>query len=656
MSASFRYHPAYLPVVSGVMTVAVFLTISGLRRGGLLEPLDVHTYDALLRTQRTDGFYSPRIVVIGIDEADIQSGKFHYPIYDDELADILQKVIDCGPRVVGVDIFRDMPVPTPAEGKTPAGRERLRRLWRDQKNIIQVYLSENDIHGKNQIVVRPPEGLDEDQTGFAEYVVDDDGISRRGLLFEAGEDPASPNSTKVFSSFTLQLIETYLAGESPPLGLAPIPGADPKDLSLGHAHLRHFHGDDGPFTHGDDRGISFLLDFKSDGNFLHLTGSQVLSGTFAKDALKDALVLIGMRASSVKDSIATPMRADVSGVDLHAATLDQLMRMAIRGDPQLRFQPPWVYAALTFTWCTAGGLLGYSVRRPRLQLGLAALGLAIIIACTWIAFRFAWWIPGVEPALGLIFSAAIVGLHVSYHERSDRLLLQKLFATQASSHVADILWKRRQEFLEHGRIKPRNIQATIMFTDLRGFAKVVEQLQGGESIDWINHLMDPMSQVVEKHHGMIRQFSGDTIMALFGVPLSGPKGVEGNARDAVFCALEMRRCLQQINEQFRVHGKTETEMRIGICTGDVVAGSIGGQARMEFTVVGDPVNIASRLESFKKELQDPDIAAAGCRILIDGQTNAFLNGHVRTRFVDEAALTGTVKIRIFGVIDQSPLL
>ena len=195
-----------------------------------------------------------------------------------------------------------------------------------------------------------------------------------------------------FTSFTWRLAVAYLAGENPPLGPRPIPGADPKDFFLGNARSRHFHSDDGPYAKGDAGGVGFLLDCRSDGNFLHLTGSQVLSGNFPRERLKDAVVFLGMGgAASVKDDITTPISVNEWGVDVHARTVDQLLRMAIKGEKQLRFLPNWTYVLWTFLWTVAGGVLGYRIRRPVWQVAGVAGGLALLMLIAWTAFRFAWW-------------------------------------------------------------------------------------------------------------------------------------------------------------------------------------------------------------------------------------------------------------------------
>lgn len=653
MSLSLTKRKGYLPAVTALMTLTVFLVVSALSRNGLLEPLDLKVYDTLRRTQRLDGSFSPHIVVIGITEADfhLKPRRFHYPILDAELALILEKAADCDPRVIGVDIYRDIPVPPAEENEVTPGRAKLVKIWHDNKNIIQVILLGSDEEGNNGVVVDKPPEIDDDQVGFADFGVDDDGVTRRGLLFEGAKDPARPSETIRFPSFTWQLARWYLNGESPPLGPRPIPNADPLDFYLGNAPLRHFHSDDGPYAKGDAKGVGFLLDYKSDGKILHLTGSQIVTGDFPREALRDAVVLVGMRAPSVPDRITTPTKSDaLYGVDVHAATIDQLLRLAIRADPQLRFFPAWTRTFWTLCWSVAGGLLGYFVRRPRSLLAGALGGTVLLLLSGWLAFRVAWWVPVVAPGLSWIAAAALVGIHVAYRERLDRLLLKQLFSTQSSSRVVDELWARRDEVLEEGRLKPSELLATVMFTDLRGFAKVAQDMKPEVLIVWINKLMEPMSELVYRHDGIIKQYAGDAIMALFGVPLAGPDGAAGDTRNAVCCALEMREKLADINENARLRGDPEIEMRIGICTGPLVAGSIGGRARAEYTVIGDTVNLASRLESFEKTLRDPDIASKGCRILIDEGTNKRLDPRFKTRYVTSAVLTGDRPVQIYGVI------
>ena len=184
-----------------------------------------------------------------------------------------------------------------------------------------------------------------------------------------------------------------------------------------------------------------------------------------------------------------------------------------------------------------------------------------------------------------------------------------------------------------------------MFTDIRGFTTISEKLDPQELFDWLNGYMEVMSNIVLKYHGIINKYIGDAIMALFGVPIphTTPEEIARDAQAAVDCALEMRAAIEKMNEE-RV-GKPPLGMRIGIFSGPLAAGTLGSSKRVEYTVIGDTVNIASRLESYKG-VDDSE----ACRILIGEFTLQQLGDRYRTRLVGSIHLKGKEKaITIYQV-------
>jgi len=188
----------------------------------------------------------------------------------------------------------------------------------------------------------------------------------------------------------------------------------------------------------------------------------------------------------------------------------------------------------------------------------------------------------------------------------------------------------------------RPATATVLFTDLVGFTSTSEHLEPQVLVDWLNEYMDAMVQQVLDHGGIVNKYIGDAIMALFGVPV--PRATEAEvARDAaaaVECALHMGTTLRELNRGWTARGQPAATMRIGIFTGAVVAGSIGSARRLEYTVIGDTVNTASRLESFDKEFLAPDPAVNPCRILIGEPTRARLGERFETEWAGEVNLKG----------------
>src|SRR2546428_3479628 len=152
--------------------------------------------------------------------------------------------------------------------------------------------------------------------------------------------------------------------------------------------------------------------------------------------------------------------------------------------------------------------------------------------------------------------------------------------------------------------------------------------------------MDAMVQQVLDRGGVVNKYIGDAIMAIFGVPVprATDAEVERDATAAVECALDMAAMLRDLNTRWRARGRPAAAMRVGIFTGPVVAGSIGSARRLEYTVIGDTVNTASRLESFHKEFLAPDPAVNPCRILIGEPTRAHLGERLETEWAGEVSL------------------
>ncbi len=231
-----------------------------------------------------------------------------------------------------------------------------------------------------------------------------------------------------------------------------------------------------------------------------------------------------------------------------------------------------------------------------------------------------------------------------------------LFGKHVSAGIASEIWAKRDEFFEKGRLVAQEMEATVLFTDLKGFSMASETMSPGVLMNWLNDYFQSMSDVVEKHHGSINKFNGDQLLAIFGPPLlrTTPQEIAEDATNAVECALAMRHKLAELNADWSAQNRPNTSMRIGISSGRLVAGSLGSKERLEYTVIGSTVNIASRLESFDKTIMDDDIAADGCRILISDETYSHLAGRFRTRLLTEVRLPGmNAELTIHGVLDRA---
>ncbi len=173
-------------------------------------------------------------------------------------------------------------------------------------------------------------------------------------------------------------------------------------------------------------------------------------------------------------------------------------------------------------------------------------------------------------------------------------------------------------------------EVTILFSDLRSFTSMCEARSAQEMLGVLNHYFTRMSAIVEAHRGVVDKYVGDAMMALFGAPLAGPD----DADRAMETALEMSEALDELNREWQAQGRHALNFGIGINTDVVVAGNMGSQTRLNYTVIGDGVNLASRLEALTKT---PEY---GTRIIVSHSTLEKAKGRYRTRRLGEVAVKG----------------
>jgi adenylate cyclase len=627
--------------VAGLIALAIGVAVLGARQLGLLETLELAAYDWYVRLVARETAPDPRVLLVAITEEDIRKIG-DWPLHDETFAIVIERLLRGGARAVGLDIYRDVPV--------PPGTQRFHDLLRqDPRTVVVTKFSEGTRHG-----VRPPPVLEgTDQVGFNDILVDPGGTVRRALLF-------LDDGQTSLSSFPLQLALRYLQPEG------VMPQADPADptlFRLGQTTIRPLNASDGGYVRADARGYQFMLDYSgSRGTFETVTLSSVLDGTVDPALIRDRIALIGVVAESIRDEFYTPLSrgldADqhVAGMAVHAQIVSQLLWIGLGGVAPMTSLPDWQEAGWILLWSGLGGLVGFAIRSPW-KLSLAGVGGLVALGALDLAlFVGGWWLPLVPPALAWVGSGALVTGYVSYREMLDRSSLMRLFSRHVSKEVAETIWRERDQFLDGGRPRSQRLIATMLFTDIAGYTPVAERLSPDELMVWLNTFMDGMARQVTAHRGVVRQYAGDAIVVAFGVP--APRKTEAeiaqDAVNAVSCALAMGETLRDLNARWRAEGLPTSGMRVGIFTGAVVGGILGSAERSEYLVVGDAVNTAARLESLDKDLFAPDPNAHPCRILIGDTTLAYLGSQFETEYVANLALKGKQqKVDIYRVIGRA---
>ena len=228
------------------------------------------------------------------------------------------------------------------------------------------------------------------------------------------------------------------------------------------------------------------------------------------------------------------------------------------------------------------------------------------------------------------YNAMVEGL-----EERDRI--KETFGRYVTRQVADHLMASEQHL--GGELVP----VTVLFSDIRSFTTISESMPPGELLDFLNVYFTGMVDSVLTHRGVVDKFIGDAIMAVFGAP--GPE--EEDPLHAVLAALEMQEKLQAINEGFRERGLPEIRTGIGLHYGQVVAGNMGHSERMEYTVIGDTVNVASRLEGLTKDF--------GCDIVISGELYAIVEDAIEAELLEEVQVKGRAEpVAVYRVVGRRP--
>lgn len=344
---------------------------------------------------------------------------------------------------------------------------------------------------------------------------------------------------------------------------------------------------------------------------------------------KNRIVVVGVSAEGLHEVFATPFRSgEINGPEVHANVIDAMLanRSIVRVSPA-------VTIALVAAGAAAVGVAGWYLNAWLTgAVALTVTALLIVIAVS--SFSRGVWIPITLPALAIIF--AFVGdLAWKYFvEGRDKRLIKKLFSRYVSKDVFDQLVADPSLASLGGARR----HMTVLFSDIRGFTSMSEKGTPEEVVSQLNELFTRMVSVVLEHRGTVDKFVGDMVMALYGAPLDDAE----HADHAVRTALAMIRALQAMNTEWQNQGKPTLDIGIGVNTGDMVAGNIGSDTIMSYTVIGDAVNLGARLESLNKEY--------GTRIIISEFTRAALKGQYDIHPLGDVVVKGKTKpVAIFEV-------
>jgi len=392
----------------------------------------------------------------------------------------------------------------------------------------------------------------------------------------------------------------------------------------------------------DFRGPPLLEDLKSrpypSYAFFDLLYSeqQILDGQKPRidpSVFKDKLVFVGVTATGLSDVFETPFsRGKMPGMQVHAGVADDILsnRFLQEGSTTARISTVLASAL-------AAGLIATIVS------AFWATGIVVIfvVATGWVAtllFVGGYWMNLSQPVLAS--SVALFG-GVSYQyfvEGREKRKMKRLFGQYVSKDVYEQLVANPAL----ARLGGQRREMTVLFSDIRGFTTVTERGQPEEIVGMLNEYFTRMVDIVFRHRGTVDKFVGDMVMALFGAPLDDAD----HADHAVQAALEMIAELQKLNQGWKAQGRfAELDIGVGVNTGVMIAGNIGSDAIMSYTVIGDAVNLGSRLESLNKQY--------GTRIIVSDATRRALKGRYLYRPLGDVVVKGKSEpVGIFELTGQ----
>lgn len=610
------------PMTLGLLVVAVFvLHLTGPLRMGLVDRLEALSYDARLRLTLPGGV-DPRIVIVDVDERSLAT-EGHWPWPRDRLADLVNQLFEryriavlafdmvFAERDAGLDVRRLAQRLPPAQARELA---RLAPLWdrdrlfaeslRGRPVVLGYYFNTNpDLAAASGALpepVFPPGSFGDRPAGFIQAAgyganlpvlqraaraagffsnptPDPDGVFRRAALLQAYQGA-------VYETLALAVARVYL-GE-------PLRVVFAQGLGVG----RHYHGLE-ELALGDrripvDGDVAALIPYRGpQGSFPYVSAADVLAGTVPPEVrMEGAIVLVGTTAPGLMDLRATPVQNVYPGVEIHANLLAGIL------DNRFLHRPAYLLGGELVMLLAIGLLLAVALPllSPALGSLLAAGTLALVVAVNlWVWQGAGFVLPLASPVLLVL---GLYALNMSYGyfvEQRRKRQLGGLFGQYVPPELVEEMSRDPRRYSLRGERRT----LTVLFSDVRGFTTLSEGLSPEALSELMSAFLTPMTRIIHQHRGTIDKYMGDAIMAFWGAPVQDPD----HARHALQAALAMTGALEGLREQFARRGWPPVDIGIGLNTGEMSVGNMGSEFRMAYTVLGDAVNLGSRLEGLTKQ-------------------------------------------------------
>jgi adenylate cyclase len=626
----------------GIGLAAALLALA-LQLAGVLRPVELVATDLLMRV-RGPVPVDPRIVVCAVDAASIDAvGR--WPWRRTRVAELIDRLKADGARVIALDVVFSEPSPKEADFDLSGDDAALARSIEKAGNVVLGYFFRRDpvssnpesltgaayeevIEREGGLPVPARPGVEANLPAFARAAAGQGFFSQdreAGVLRHYGL--ALRHGESLYAPLALRAAERYLGRGG--LGIYPGSGNLVEVVLAGRT------------VPADETG-NLWVDYRGPGGwFQTVSAGDVLAGRSPKGVFQDRLVFVGLTETGVGDLQATPFGSEMPGVEVHANVADNLLNGRF-----LRDDGTSATASVIALFLLAVGIALLIVRLRSHRLA-AALAAALVLA--WPAVAYAAFLSSgrhlqiVAPMLaGALALMGALRYRVGSEEEAARQI-KRTFERYVSKAVVEEMLRHPERVKLGGERR----QMTVLFSDIRGFTSISETLDSEALVALLNEFFTPMTRLVLEHGGTLDKYMGDALMAFFGAPLHQPD----HAARACRATLDMGVELERLNEGWHRSGKLPPHLTLGIGiglnSGEMSVGNVGSEAVFGYTVIGDNVNLGSRIEGLNKDY--------GTRILVSEFTVAAAGAGFLFRELDWVRVKGKQKpVGLYELLSAQP--
>jgi adenylate cyclase len=585
--------PFLRKLLAGIVSAGV---VAGLIYFGALQSFELDALDRLFRLRGPRPPVAP-IMVVHIDEDSFDELHLTWPFPRALHGTLLEMIGAGGPLAIGVDLIFSEPSLHGPDDDRELG-ESVKRTRNVVLGAAITTVSEGFYYKMDLNIPQPVVRAGAAAVAPVGMPRDSDAVVRRVALRQRLGDPLKPSKDdELLDGFDVTLHRVAAAGG---LAVAPLPPENV--IFINHRGRKH--------------------------TFPYVPYHRVVKGDVDPKIFKGKIVLIGNTSPVQHDLFPTPFEPGgaMPGVEIHAHALDTL----VRGD-HVRLAPPWLSPALALILAPLGAWLVVRLRALRAFVFVVVIWLGLF-GITLMGFSL-WnlWVMQVGPTLALVLGYGATSIENFIREQREKRRLSQFFSP-------DVL----REIVRHGEdvnLGSARRLITVFFSDLRGFTSLSENMEPEVVAEMLKEYLTEMTQVVFQHKGTVDKYIGDCVMAIWNAPFEDPE----HAANAVRTALDFQERTLAVSAKWEEKLGGKIRNGCGINTGEAVVGTMGSRQRLEYTAIGDTVNLAARLESVTKDYN--------ASIIISESTYEYIKGQFMTRELGAVTVKGKTRpVRIFAVL------